>query len=270
MRRVRLVAGANARISSSTSCSKRSQPFVEARYQHYKFGAVVNDLMRYTQICRARGVARVGERQLDIDGWHAMRDHSWGVRSSMAQPTGIGGIDRQPQEADQRALRLWVPFEVADHCGFFNTHEDSVGRTLDFEGRLDYRDGRTVRLTAVRHALTYLPGSKWPQGGTLELDGDDGVTRHYTLELAGTPADVQAGGYYRGWRDGLGPGIYRGAEHLEHDGYAMVPGEPAGPPHVPPARRLGPTEFPMIMRGPGGATGMAHFEHTISRAYHSL
>jgi hypothetical protein len=186
----------------------------------------------------------------------------------MAVPTGIRGAERDDDPAERRALRLWVPFEVEDHCGFFNTHENSAGRPLDFEGRLDYADGCSVRLTAVRHALEYIPGTRRVAGGTLELDAEDGVTRRYTLQLAGTPADVQGGGYYGGWRDGGSAGIWRGAEHLEFDSYDVTPGaEETGPPHLPPTRRIGPTEYPMRMIGPGGATGMAHFEHTISGAY---
>jgi hypothetical protein len=269
MKRLRLTADTNpAGVEFDVVLEAQSPPFVENRYQHFKFGAVVNDLVRYTQICHASGTARVAGHDLRIDQWHAMRDHSWGVRSSMAVPTGIRGIDRTSAERDARALRLWVPFEVADHCGFFNTHEDSTGRPLDFEGRLDYHDGRSVHLTAVRHALTYVPGTPRPNGGTLELDGEDGITRRYTLRASGSPADVQAAGYYRGWHDHLSAGIYRGAEVIEHDSYDTAPtNAPSGPPHVPVERRLGPTEFPMFMTGPGGAAGMAHFEHTISAPY---
>jgi hypothetical protein len=269
MRRLRLIAAENpAGIAFDVMLEAQSPPFVEERYQHFKYGAVVNDLVRYTQICRATGHATVGGERIAVERWHAMRDHSWGVRSSMAVPTGIRGVERDDDPAARRALRLWVPFEVEDHCGFFNTHENSAGRPLDFEGRLDYADGRSVRLAAVRHALEYLPGTRRVARGTLELDGEDGVTRRYALELAGTPADVQGGGYYGGWRDGGSAGIWRGATHLEFDSYDATPGAgESGPPHLPPARRLGPTEHPMRMTGPGGASGMAHFEHTISGAY---
>ena len=189
MKRLRLVAADNpAGIEFDVILEAQSPPFIEDRYQHFKFGAVVNDLIRYTQICRASGSATVNGEKLRIDRWHAMRDHSWGVRSSMAVPTGIKGTDRDDEPAERRALRMWVPFEVADHCGFYNTHENPDGKPLDFEGRLDYADGRSVHLTAVRHALEYLPGTTRPSGGTIELDGEDGVTRHYTLRLVGTPA----------------------------------------------------------------------------------
>ena len=246
----------------------QSPPFIEERYQHFKYGAVVNDLIRYTQVCRATGRAIHKGESFAIADWYAMRDHSWGVRSSMAMPTGIRGINTEHASAKRRALRLWVPFQVSDHCGFFNTHESSDGEALDFEGRLDYADGRSVKLVGMRHELDYLDGTERPLGGRLELDGEDGETREYELKLAGTPADVQAGGYYGGWSDNLGPGIYRGEEVVEHDDYDVSPGSiKTGPPHVPEAKRLGPTEYPMHMSGPDGVTGMAHFEHTISGPY---
>lgn len=268
MKRLRLSAAANpAEVEFEVEITAQAPPFVEERYQHLKYGAVVNDLIRYTQVCRAQGWARVAGRHIAIEHWHGMRDHSWGVRSSMAMPTGIRGVDRRPEEADERALRLWVPFECGDHCGMINTHEASDGRPLDFEGRLDFADGSAVKLTALRHDLRYLPGTTRPTGGTLELDGDDGLTRRYALTLAGTPADVQGAGYYRGWRDGHSAGLYRGAEHFEHDCYDTTPGEVlTGPPHVPIAQRLGPTEFPMRIVGASGE-GMAHFEHTLSGPY---
>lgn len=88
------------------------------------------------------------------------------------------------------------------------------------------------------------------------------------LQASGSPADVQAGGYYRGWKDGLSARIYQGSETLEYDDYDTTPGdEPTGPPHVPVRHRLSPTEYPMHIAGPDGATGMAHVEHSIHGAY---
>lgn len=269
LKRVRLVTEENdSGICFDVEFVSQAPPFVENRYQHVKYGVVVNDTIRYTTVCRAHGRARARGVDLEIDGWHAMRDHSWGIRSSMAVPTRLGGVDRTPEEADHRALRMWVPFQVSDHTGFINTHEDADGNTLDFEGRLDFADGRTVRLTAVRHDLKYHPGTQRPIGGTLVLEDEHGVSRTYEMRASGSPADAQGGGYYRGWRDGLGPGVYRGPEVIEYDDYDITPGpELTGPPHVPVRHRLGPTEYPMHLTGPGGAVGMAHFEHHIRGTY---
>lgn len=268
MRRLRLSLGENpAGIGFDVVFKPQSPPFAEERYQHFKYGAVVNDTVRYTQVCRVNGTAALGGEQLQVDDWHGMRDHSWGVRTSMGPPTKIGGVERLPEEADNRAFRLWVPFQAGDHCGFFHTHEDRAGRTLDFEGRLDYADGSTVMLASVRHALEYEPGTTKLTGGSFELLDAGGTARHYELRTSGPPADVQGLGYYGGWHDGGSAGIYRGPERIEHDVYEITqPGTRVGPAHVPEKRRLGPTEYPCFLDGPDGK-GMAHVEHHIFGPY---
>lgn len=269
MRRVHLSLGENpSGIRFNVELTNQGPPFAEARYQHSKYGAIVNDTVRYTTVVRADGTAALGDSELDVDGWHGLRDHSWGVRSSMGPPTRIGGVERTSEEADHRALRLWVPFQCGDHTGFINTHEDRAGRTLDFEGRLDFADGSAVDLVGMEHQLEYEPGTIFPVGGSWELIGADGSRRRYELRKSGPPADVQGLGYYGGWEDGGSAGLYRGPERVEHNSYSIVPGNAAiGPDHVPERRRMGPTEFPMFISGPDGGEGMAHVEHHIFGAY---
>jgi hypothetical protein len=269
MRKQRLTVSENdAGIEFDVVFEALNAPYVEDRYQHVKYGVVVNDMMRYTQVCRATGKASSPDGSLEVNSWHAIRDHSWGVRSSMGPPTRMSGIDRTEEEADERAFRLWVPFECGDHSGFFQTHEDRTGKTIDFEGRIEFRDGRLVKLTALEHALTYELGTPRPSGGSFDLTGEDGVKRHYELRSANAPADVQGFGYYGGWHDGRSAGMYRGELTVEHDLYSTEAGpEPTGPPHVKPERRLGPTEYPCLLSGPDGGEGMAHLEHHIFGAF---
>lgn len=61
------------------------------------------------------------------------------------------------------------------------------------------------------------------------------------------------------------PVTYRGDELvIEHDEYDVDPRRPGGgPPRIPEVKRVGPTEFPARADGPGGAVGMAHFEHYL-------
>ena len=265
MRKQRLVVGSNeAGIELDVVFEAQAAPFIEDRYQHVKYGVVVNDMMRYTQVCHATGTVSIPSDSAEVTAWYAIRDHSWGVRSSMGPPHRFSGTDRTEEEADNRAFRLWVPFEAGDHSGFFHTHEDRTGATLDFEGRIDYRDGRSVALTGVKHKLTYEPGTTRPSGGWFDLVGADGQTRHYELRSADAPTEVHGFGYYNGWRDGRSAGMYRGPLTVEHDVYSTAAGpEPAGPPHVRPERRLGPTEYPMHLVGPDGGQGMAHLEHHV-------
>jgi hypothetical protein len=267
--RQRLVLEDNpSELELDVTFEAQGPPFVETRYQHMKYGRLVNDVLRYTQICRASGFIRPDGTEIACDRWHAMRDHSWGVRSTMGPPSPIGGVERTDEERDDRALRLWVPFEVDDHSGFFHTHEDRSGTTLDVEGRLDFPDGSSLRVISVKHALTYEAGTTHLTGGRFSLQTEDGSWRDYDVNAAGTPADVQGFGYYGGWHDGGSAGVYRGAETIEHDRYPVGPGkEKSGPPHVPERKRLGPTEYPCVMTGPGGSQGMAHVEHHVFGAY---
>ena len=58
-----------------------------------------------------------------------------------------------------------------------------------------------------------------------------------------------------------------GADSVQCWGPWAAPLAPAAGGAGLPAAALGPTEYPMAMSGPGGAMGMAHFEHTLSGPY---
>ncbi|MBL6749804.1 MAG: hypothetical protein ISP90_04745 [Nevskia sp.] len=270
MRRTRLaLADSPAGLSFDLELEAVSPPYFEAPYHHRRFGILINDLVRYTMVCRASGSIVLDGLETKVDRWHAIRDHSWGIRASMGPHTSPRGVDEDPSDADLRRFRLWVPFEVEGHAGFFQTHEAEDGSTLDFEGALFMADGRQVPLTGVRHRLRYAPGTHNVLGGEFDLRHGDGSWHTYRISLAGTPADVQGGGYYSGWNDGKRTGMYRGAGPvIEYDRYACGPElGVTGAAHIPAKRHIGPSEFPMFLTGPDGARGMAHFEHYIFGPY---
>ena len=245
-------------------------PFAEAPSRHVKYGHLINDVQRYIQICRTSGVIELDDRRLDVDGWHAMRDHSWGIRSSMGPRTRHGGVGAPTRRARTPAASgSGSRSRSTGHAGFFHTHEGQRGETLDVEGRLDFTDGSSVGIVGVEHALEYHPGTTNVRGGGFALLDEAGARREYTIEPSGTPADVQGLGYYRGWHDAKSAGMYRGDELVaEGDRYAVDPTRaPLGPEHVPERRRVGPTEFPCHLEGPDGQQGMAHFEHYVLGTY---
>jgi hypothetical protein len=236
MRRVRLrVEDDAARFGFDVEIETVSRPIVEDRYQHAKHGVVVNDTIRYTTVCRATGTAHVDGERLSIDRWHAMRDHSWGMRASMGVPVRVSGTDRSEADADRRALRLWVPFEAGDHCGFFNTHEDAAGNPIDFEGRLDFHSGGSLDLVAVEHDLTYVPGDRSVAGGRSCSSGADGSRRHYAWRRAGRPPTSTPSGTTAAGTTVSAPGISRGSRRSSSATTTTSrPGaETSGPPHVP-------------------------------------
>ena len=269
MERQRIVLGStDIGLSFDVEVTAAGPPFVETDHQQHRFGRVINDLVRYTQVGRAEGTYELDGVDHVVAGMHAARDHSWGIRSTMGPYVPIGGTPGTDRLPDRRAIRLWIPFDVDDHAGFFHTHEDLDGRTLDFGGRLDFRDGRTVDLVSVTHQLRYHDGSRRLAGGVFTLTDTGGATYEYEFESVCDPAHPQGFGYTRGWSDGGQPGVYRGEYVTESETFEVSdPGAVSGPDHVPVERRLGGTEFVSSLSGPDGAAGMAHVEHMIYGPY---
>jgi hypothetical protein len=245
MQRQRVTLAANeSGVSFDVTFSAVAPPFDETPHRQYRHGRLHNHIVRYTQVCRAHGTLTIDGTTRPIDGWHAARDHSWGIRSTMGPyvpAKGIGGGD----DADRRALRLWVPFETHDHSGFFHTHEAADGTTLDFEGRIDFKDGTSRALARVEHDLRY---DHRLTGGALTVEDETGAAHSLDFTVACEPAHPRGFGYLRGWADGGQPGVYRGAFHTEHERFDAAQADPPG--------RLGGTEFACTLEG-----GMAHVEH---------
>lgn len=241
-------------------------PHVEHGHTQYRHGRLLNHLIRYTQLGRATGWVSIDDDRVEVDGWFGCRDHSWGIRSTMGPHVPIRGV--AAGSLDPRAIRLWIPFDAGDHSGFFHTHEDAAGNTLDIEGRIDLADGSMVAVTAVEHELEYHEGTQRLSGGSFTLTGADGSRRSYRFDSTCDPAHPQGFGYTRGWKDGGQLGVYRGEYYEELDAFRVDdPSRALGPEHVPPERRLGGTEFTCAIEGPDGSQGMAHVEHMIYGRY---
>jgi hypothetical protein len=236
--------------------------FFEAPHMQYRYGRLLNHVLRYTQVSRADGVVSIDGNDEQVGGWYAARDHSWGIRQTMGPALPVRGAG--PAIRDPRALRLWVPFEAGDRAGFFHLHEGAGGVVLDCEGRIHdgHDEGRAI--VAVRHELEYEPGSKRLSAGSFELSLDDGEQVTYDFEVTCHPAHPQGFGYSRGWNDGGNPGVWRGVDHVEGERFDVADASVvAGPAHTDPAHRLGGTEFTATIVASDGSTGMAHVEHML-------
>ncbi|HEY4279602.1 MAG TPA: hypothetical protein VGM91_15365 [Conexibacter sp.] len=266
MRRQRLVLGPNdSGVELDVEVSVRAV-WPESRHLQHRHGVVLNDLLRYTGVTRVRGWLSIDGERIAVDDWHGARDHSWGIRASMGPRTPLGGVVAEPR--DPRALRIWIPFECGDELGFFHMHEDADGNVLDFEGEIVAPDGSVTELAAARHAFVYEPGSRRVSSGAFTLVEQGGAERDYAFEIVCEPAHPQGFGYTFGWSDGGNPGVWRGAEAIEADRWDVTdPTKAPGGDHLPPARRLGGTEFAATLRGPGDTAGMAHVEHMVYGTY---
>jgi hypothetical protein len=108
-------------------------------------------------------------------------------------------------------VRQWVLFSMETHGGFF--FQDPSGRSAAGKGAIIYRD-RSVPVQSVEHDLTFYDGGRRLRGGWFRLTDADGVERTYAIEDLGW-VYCQGGGYFGGFNDHLGQGVYRGDFHVE-------------------------------------------------------
>lgn len=236
--------------------------FVETPHVQYRYGRVLNHVLRYTQPVRARGVLVLDGVEEEVDDWFGARDHSWGIRQTMGPTLPVRGAGAAAP--DPRALRLWVPFEYGDRAGFFHLHEDVHGGVLDCEGRLESTDGsgRSWAIVAVDHRLEMREGTARLAAASFALHLEDGSIERFQVNITNDPAHPQGFGYTRGWSDGGNPGVWRGVEYAEGERFDVSDATVRqGPPHTDEQRRLGGTEFTGEVVDGGRPIGMAHVEY---------
>jgi hypothetical protein len=267
MQRQRLrLASNDTGIAFDVTVEASGAPFFEVPHVHYRRGRLLNHVLRYTQLFRARGEITVDGTTTGIDRWFGVRDHSWGIRESMGPPIPLRGTEASA--GDPRAIRLWLPWEIEGQQGLFALHEDSDGRQIDFEGVLRDGDGPEVEIVSARHAFIYTPGTRRLERGSFAITTETGDEHSFTFEAVAGPLTPQGFGYVRGWHDGQPPGVYRGAEHVESDRFRVDdPAVIAGPDHVPPERRMGACEYPSVLVHADGRRGMCQIEHPVYKPY---
>jgi hypothetical protein len=180
-------------------------------------GRVVEESRRFDQIGQCSGWLDIEGRRLDLDHWWAARDHSWGVRQAMGIVEPATGPTVGSGAGRLFAFLFFSTDIVAGHV-----------QLAQFSGQPDHL---TALLTDRRH----------PEQGDIEVPDatlavefyDDGRPRRFrkaTLDLrlvdgrsavvdllALGPSIAMPGLGYGGYDDGLGLGVWRGVDHLEHD-----------------------------------------------------
>ena len=102
-------------------------------------------------------------------------------------------------------------FHTPDHGGFF--FEDPSGRAAAGRGAI-LADERIVPVVDVASELEFYDGGRRLEQGTFRLTDVEGVVRDYRFSDLGW-IYCQGGGYFGGFDDGLGQGVYRGDDHIE-------------------------------------------------------
>jgi len=213
MQAVRLVLGPNdIGIELDITCRSTAVPYLDPVEVTRVDGRLVSERITYEVVGTCTGwVSVAGERiELDAPRDAFFRNHSWGVHPGRGGPRNYAA----PKPGDgQRVpgIRHWVLFTMPDHGGFFFT--DPSGRKASGKGGVLYPD-RQVPVASVEPSVEFYEGGRRLRGGSFRFTDYAGDTRTYRVEDLGW-VYCQGGGYFGGFDDGLGQGVYRGDLHSE-------------------------------------------------------
>jgi hypothetical protein len=217
MRRIRLVLEDNASgIACDLVCHTTRVPYEDPVDVLVVDDRLMQERAVYELVGGCEGwVSVAGERvTLTPADSTFFRNHSWGTMPGRGGPRQHGAPPRTPRS--HAGLRNWVLFEMPDHGGFYTFQENGAGERQSTHARLLLAD-RQADVASVRHELRFHPGCSRLAGGAFTLVDDTGRQRRYEIERDFGWVYCQGGGYFGGFDDGLGQGVYRGDYHEERE-----------------------------------------------------
>jgi len=174
-------------------------------------GRLMSERATYEITGTCEGWVEIGSERIALDSTTTsfFRNHSWGYQPGRGGPRQYGAP--APRSRRSAGVRQWVLFHLPGHSGFF--FEDPNGRAASGKGAILTRD-RVVPVVSVEHDIDYYDGGRRLRSGSFRLTDIEGVQRDYRLQDLGW-VYCQGGGYFGGFTDGLGQGVYRGPLHIE-------------------------------------------------------
>jgi hypothetical protein len=172
-------------------------------------GRLLGERATYELVGTCEGWVEVagGRHELTASTSSFFRNHSWGNQAGRGGPRY--GAPRPSRRVP--GVRQWVLFHAGDHGGFYFI--DPSGRAASGKGAILLPD-RAVPVVGVEHDLEFYEGGRRVKRGNYRLADADGTEREYTFTDLGW-VYCQGGGYFGGFDDGLGQGVYRGDFHVE-------------------------------------------------------
>jgi hypothetical protein len=193
-------------------------PHEENHHFRRRAGRVAEDLSRYSQLGRARGVIELPGKTLHLDPkkWWGQRDHSWGIRAelltdpSQPQKTFLPPLFYSWTTAQFPRYGIhWFFNERAPHNHIFITGEvvNPLGEQAD----------KGLRVVGVDHHFEWAPHrtAQTLLRAELTLHLAKGEKREITLRALPARYFLRTG-MYGGWRGWI-HGDYKGPYYFEHD-----------------------------------------------------
>jgi hypothetical protein len=206
-------------ISLDVTCHTANSPYMGPIEVRRVEGRLLSERATYEITGEAEGWVQVAGERITLERATSsfFRNHSWGFQPPRGRPVSHGAPTPSKRVP---GLRQWVLFHTPDHGGFFFC--DPSGRAAAGRGAILAGD-RIVPVVDVATELEHYDGGRRLRRGSISLTDTEGVIRHYEVESLGW-VYCQGGGYFGGFDDGLGQGVYRGDEH--HEGEVWDVGHP--------------------------------------------
>lgn len=262
MRVIRLVLEDNEfGISLDLTCRSSTLPYEDPHEITRVDGRLISERMTYEITGKCSGTVTVGDATYQLEEWGSsfFRNHSWGYQAGRGGPRLYAAPTLGAPPRRVPGVRQWVLFDLPDHGGFYFI--DPSGRRASGKGVILLPDG-SVPVVDVQHELDFYEGGRRLRSGSFRLTDIDGVERSYEVEDLGWVYS-QGGGYFGGFDDGLGQGVFRGDYHAEGEVWDV-----SHPTRIVDADGTA-FEFDhawaenFVKVTSEGATGLAHFECVV-------
>jgi hypothetical protein len=207
-------------VRAELTFTGRAFPIEEPRFIHRIGPRTFMDYTRLTQNGRYEGWIEIdGVRQDCAPGAIGTRDRSWGVRpvgTSDQQPHGHGVVPG--------FFWQWTPLNFADRSLFFHANADAKGQMWNTRAVVACDGGDAAALFDTEGEMTaaLTSGTRWPEGGTLVINGPDGPE---TIRLEPVGRFQMRGLGYTSptW----GHGLYHGPLAVEREDFGLAQCNPA-------------------------------------------
>jgi hypothetical protein len=211
LEQVRLVLDDNEiGIRLDVTCHTSNVPYMGPIEVRRVDGRLLSERATYELTGECEGWVEVAGRRFTLERSSSsfFRNHSWGFQPGRGGPRPYGA-----PTPSRRApgLRQWVLFHMPDHGGFYFI--DPSGRAASGRGAI-LRGDRIVPVVGIEHQLEFYEGGRRLRRGSFQLTDVEGAVGQYEFDDLGW-VYCQGGGYFGGFDDGLGQGVYRGEQHFE-------------------------------------------------------
>lgn len=256
MRTLRMVLDENRfGVTLDVTCRTTAGPHLDPIEITRVDGRLISERATYEVTGECSGWVDIAGERIELASASFFRNHSWGY-----QP-GRGGARAGAPTARRRlpGVRQWVLFHMPDHGGYY--FSDPRPRQAAGKGAIMIGD-RSITVRSVTHDLQFYDGGRRLRAGSFALTDAEDVVRTYDVDDLGW-VYCQGGGYFGGFDDGLGQGVYRGDYHEEGETWDV-----SHPTTVVDATGRS-FEFDhawaenFVRVTSGGATGLGHFECVV-------